>query len=241
MRHATPSVYLDLREPRSRTKPRRLQLWKRVAIPQVIPNNKELQPIAQLPSTTAVFLALFHSRLSQRVWHGASQRGDESRVRGGPALFITKLMMTYAAFTQYFTRPLWKPFQVGKRSTKTEGRRKSVDQCLLAEYCLTDERMCLVACLSTDRAAGSNLRMVRPSLMSVVKLLVIRARSARQKFGPWYFLAVRRRSHWTSASNWDSKAWKFSHTERKSYACALRYVPCRILLQEFATTQMLNT
>ena len=27
------------------------------------------------------------------------------------------------------------------------------------------------------------------------------------------FLAVRRRSHCTSASNWDSKAWKFSHTE----------------------------
>ena len=38
------------------------------------------------------------------------------------------------------------------------------------------------------------------------------------------FLAVRRHSHCTSASNWDSKAWKFSHTERKSYACALRYV-----------------
>ena len=36
------------------------------------------------------------------------------------------------------------------------------------------------------------------------------------------FLAVRRRSHCTSASNWDSKAWKFSHTERKSCACALR-------------------
>ena len=50
------------------------------------------------------------------------------------------------------------------------------------------------------------------------------------------FLAVRRRSHCTSASNWDSKAWKFSHTERKSYACTLRYVPCRILLQQFETT-----
>ena len=55
------------------------------------------------------------------------------------------------------------------------------------------------------------------------------------------FLAVRRPSHCTSASNWDSKAWKFSHTERKSYACALRYVPCQILLQQFETTQMLNT
>ena len=52
------------------------------------------------------------------------------------------------------------------------------------------------------------------------------------------FLAVRRRSHCTSASNWDSKAWKFSHTERKSYACARRYVPCRIFLQQFETTQM---
>ena len=33
----------------------------------------------------------------------------ESRVRGGPGLFITKLMITYAAFTRYFTRPflLW--------------------------------------------------------------------------------------------------------------------------------------
>ena len=46
------------------------------------------------------------------------------------------------------------------------------------------------------------------------------------------FLAVRRRSHCTSASNWDSKAWKFSHTERKSYVCTLRYVPCQILLQQ---------
>ena len=41
------------------------------------------------------------------------------------------------------------------------------------------------------------------------------------------FLAVRRCSHWTSAPNWDSKAWKFSHTERKSYACTLRYVPAK--------------
>ena len=37
------------------------------------------------------------------------------------------------------------------------------------------------------RAAGSNLRMVRPSLSSVVKLLIICAQSARQKFGPYYF------------------------------------------------------
>ena len=51
------------------------------------------------------------------------------------------------------------------------------------------------------------------------------------------FLAVRRRSHCTSASNWESKAWKFSHTERKSHACALMYAPCRILLQQFETIQ----
>ena len=38
---------------------------------------------------------------------------------------------------------------------------------------------------------------------------------------------MRRRSHCTSASNWDSEAWKFSHTERWSYACALRYVAAK--------------
>ena len=73
---------------------------------------------------------------------------------------------------------------------------------------------------TVSRAAGSNLRMVRPSLM-VVKLLIIRARSARIINSFLIFLAVRSLSHCTSASNWDSKAWKFSHTERKSYACAL--------------------
>ena len=93
-------------------------------------------------------------------------------------------------------------------------------------------------CVGCLRAAGSNLRMVRPSLMSVVKLS--RAKRAA-KIWTLVFLAVRRRSHCTSASNWDSKAWKFIHTERKSYACALRYVPCRILIQQFETTQMSNT
>ena len=34
------------------------------------------------------------------------------------------------------------------------------------------------------RAAGSNLRMVRPNLMSVVKLPIICGRSARRNFGP---------------------------------------------------------
>ena len=49
--------------------------------------------------------------------------------------------------------------------------------------------------------------------MLVVKLLIIRA----AKIWALVFLAVRRHSHCTSA--------KFSHTECKSYACALRYVP----------------
>ena len=52
-----------------------------------------------------------------------------------------------------------------------------------------------------NRAAGSNLRMVRPSLMSVVKLPIICARNAWQNLN--LFLAVRRRSHFTSASNWE--------------------------------------
>ena len=38
-------------------------------------------------------------------------------------------------------------------------------------------------------------------------------------------LAVRRCSHCTSASSWESKAWKFSHAECKSYACTLTYLP----------------
>ena len=37
------------------------------------------------------------------------------------------------------------------------------------------------------RAAGSNLQMVRPSLMSMVKLLIICAQSTRQNIGPSYF------------------------------------------------------
>ena len=95
------------------------------------------------------------------------------------------------------------------------------------------------------RAGGSNLRMVRPSLMSVVKL--VNNSRAKRAAKIWtllffFFLAVRRRSHSTSASNWDSKAWKFSRTERKSYACALRCISCRILLQQFeTTTKMSNT
>ena len=44
---------------------------------------------------------------TQRVWHSPSQAEiqTESSVWGGPMLFITKLMMTYAAFTRYFMRP----------------------------------------------------------------------------------------------------------------------------------------
>ena len=46
------------------------------------------------------------------------------------------------------------------------------------------------------------------------------------------FLTVRRCSHYTSASKWESKAWKFSHAEHINYyACTLTYVPCRILQQ----------
>ena len=66
----------------------------------------------QLSSTTVVVLASFHSRLSKVSVHrgcGTAHRNveieTESSVRGGPALFIAKLMMTYAAFIPYFTRP----------------------------------------------------------------------------------------------------------------------------------------
>ena len=52
------------------------------------------------------------------------------------------------------------------------------------------------------RAIGSNHQMVRPSSMSVVKLLIICVQSTWQNFGAT-FLAVRRRSHCTSASNWE--------------------------------------
>ena len=53
-------------------------------------------------------------------------------------------------------------------------------------------------------------------------------------FWTFLFLAVRRCSHCTSASNWESKAWKFSHTEHITYVCTLKYVPCQILLQQFS-------
>ena len=42
--------------------------------------------------------------------------------------------------------------------------------------------------LSLYRAVGSNLQMVRPSLILVVKVLIIRAQSARQNFGPSYLV-----------------------------------------------------
>ena len=69
--------------------------------------------------------------------------------------------------------------------------------------------------LSLYRAAGSNLRMVRPRLMSVVKLLIIHACKACCKIldlGSYLagkilnlasYLVVRWRSHCTSASNWE--------------------------------------
>ena len=51
-------------------------------------------------------------------------------------------------------------------------------------------------------ASGSNLQMVRPSLMSVVKLVKFRVRKARGKILDLSsYLAVRKRSHYTSASN----------------------------------------
>ena len=46
------------------------------------------------------------------------------------------------------------------------------------------------------------------------------------KFWTFLFLAVRRCCHCSSASNCESKAWKFSHTECRSYMCTLTYVPC---------------
>ena len=51
--------------------------------------------------------------------------------------------------------------------------------------------------------------------MLVVKAEAVNNLRAKRAAKIWtlVFLAVRRRSHCTSASNWDSKAWKFSHTE----------------------------
>ena len=65
--------------------------------------------------------------------------------------------------------------------------------------------------------------MVRPSLMSCSGEAANNSRAKRAaKFWTYlFFLAVRRRSRCTSGSNW-----KFSHTERKSYACAPTYVSC---------------
>ena len=63
----------------------------------------------------------------------------------------------------------------------------------------------------------------------VVKSSLSRARSAGQNFEPSYFLAVRRRSRCTSASNWEHRKYKpqvcwelllLSNTERKSYMLA---------------------
>ena len=58
--------------------------------------------------------------------------------------------------------------------------------------------------LSLYRVAGSNLRTVRPSSMSEVKLLIICVRKARGKIlDPASYLVVRQRSHCNSASNWE--------------------------------------
>ena len=81
------------------------------------------------------------------------------------------------------------------------------------------------------RAARSNLRMVRPSLMSVVKLPIICAQSALQNFGPSYFSCQED----TSASLWELPLLcSLSLAILKPYACARTYVPFRILLQQFS-------
>ena len=79
------------------------------------------------------------------------------------------------------------------------------------------------------RAAGSNLRMVRPSLMSVVKLSIICARSAPQNFGPSYFQLSGR--HFSFKLLLCSLSLAVLNVSL--YACARTYVPFRILLQQF--------
>ena len=65
------------------------------------------------------------------------------------------------------------------------GRIKGVAR---AHFFKLDHEQQVCSCLSPlNRAAGSNLRMVRPSLMSMMKLVIIRAQSAWQNFGPSYF------------------------------------------------------
>ena len=59
------------------------------------------------------------------------------------------------------------------------------------------------------------------------------------KFWTQLFLAVRRRTHCTSASNWESPllcSLSLGHTECKSYACTLTYVSLlwQILLQQLS-------
>ena len=54
-------------------------------------------------------------------------------------------------------------------------------------------------------------------LAVVVKLSIISRAKRAAKFWTLLFLAIRRRSHSTSASNWEPKAWKFHHTERRFY------------------------
>ena len=74
------------------------------------------------------------------------------------------------------------------------------------------------------RAAGSNLRMVRSSLMLVVKLSIIHTRIAPQNFGPSYFSC----QEGTSASNLLSSLSLAVLNVITPYGCALTYVPCRI-------------
>ena len=71
--------------------------------------------------------------------------------------------------------------------------------------------------LSLYRATGSNLLMVRPSLMSVAKLAIICACKVHDKILDLAnYLAVRRRSHCTSVSNWGLPLLCFPALQRTS-------------------------
>ena len=72
--------------------------------------------------------------------------------------------------------------------------------------------------LSLYRAAGSNLRMVRPSLMLVVKLVVIHTRKVHSKILDLAsYLLVKWCSHCTSASNWELSLLCFPALQENTY------------------------
>ena len=98
-------------------------------------------------------------------------------------------------------------------------------------------------------AVGSNLQMVRPSLMSVVKLSIIHAREVCGKILDLAsYLVVRWRSHCTSASNWELpllcyptlqgtssliKSWE--NTYNFSYCCERENLQCIAQVEDLAT------